>query len=250
MAATDDASLFELDGVSVETDGHRILDDVSLYVPDQGITVVVGPSGAGKSTLLRLLNRLEVPTSGQILFRGEPIEAFDPLLLRRRVGMVFQRPAPFPGNVRDNLLVADPSASEDQLAASLDAAGLPVRFLDHAADDLSGGEAQRMCLARALVNHPDVLLMDEPTSSLDAEAQGHLEATARRLADGGHPMVWVTHDLAQAARLAEDCVVLVEGRLATGAERTRYLNAGDAGGGENPGRGDDAGSGGSRKEEA
>lgn len=221
-----DIALFELDGVSVEIDGHRILDDVSLSVPDRGITVVVGPSGAGKSTLLRLLNRLEVPTAGVIRFRGEPIEAFDPLVLRRRVGMVFQRPATFPGSVRDNLLVADPSAGEDQLVASLDAAGLPARFLDRAADDLSGGESQRMCLARALVNHPDVLLMDEPTSALDAEAQGYLEATARGLADHGHPMVWVTHDLGQASRLATDCIVLVDGRLANDRERAAYLATG------------------------
>jgi putative ABC transport system ATP-binding protein len=215
--------LFELSGVSLVIDGNTILEDVDLAVPDRGITVLVGPSGAGKSTLLRLLNRLDVPTAGEVRFRGEPIDAIDPLALRRRVGMVFQRPAPFPGTVRDNLLVADPGGSDEDLRAALDDARLDARFLDRDADDLSGGEAQRMCLARTLVTRPEALLMDEPTSSLDPDARGGLERTARRLADGGRPLVWVTHDLDQAGRLGDDLVVLIAGRIASGAERERFL---------------------------
>lgn len=221
--------LYELDDVSLAIDDVTILDGIDLVIPDQGITVLVGPSGAGKSMLLRLLNRLEVRTGGQIMFRGEPIDTLDPLALRRRVGMVFQRPAPFPGTVRDNLLVADPTATDDELDAALDDARLDPSFLDRSADDLSGGEAQRMCLARTLVTQPEALLMDEPTSALDPDARQRLERTARRLADAGRPLVWVTHDLEQADRLADDVVVLVAGRIATGAERTRFLtNAGPA----------------------
>jgi putative ABC transport system ATP-binding protein len=215
--------LFELRGVSLVLEGITILDDVDIAIPDSGITVLVGPSGAGKSTLLRLLNRLEVPTAGDVRFRGEPIDAIDPLALRRRVGMVFQRPAPFPGTVRDNLLVADPGGSDDELRAALDAARLDAGFLDRDADELSGGEAQRMCLARTLVTQPEALLMDEPTSSLDPDARGALEQTARRLAARGRPLVWVTHDLEQAGRLADDLVVLITGRIATGVERERFL---------------------------
>jgi len=215
--------LFELVGVSLTIDDATILDDVTLSVPDTGITVLVGPSGAGKSMLLRLLNRLEVPTAGEVRFRGEPVSAIDPLTLRRRVGMVFQRPAPFPGTVRDNLLVADPSAGDDHLAAALRDARLDARFLDRSADDLSGGEAQRMCLARTLVTDPEVLLMDEPTAALDPEARRGLERTAHRLAEGGRPLVWVTHDLEQARRLADDVIVLVGGRLADDDERARFL---------------------------
>jgi putative ABC transport system ATP-binding protein len=222
--------LFELAGVSLAIDGVTILDDVTLEVPDAGITVLVGPSGAGKSMLLRLLNRLEVPSAGQVRFRGEPLDALDPLALRRRVGMVFQRPAPFPGTVRDNLLVADPGAGDGDLREALAAARLDARYLDRDADELSGGEAQRMCLARTLVTRPEALLMDEPTSALDPDARRGLERTARRLADDGRPLVWVTHDLEQADALADELLVLIAGRLAPAADRERFLaGAGDRG---------------------
>ncbi|MGH9260969.1 MAG: phosphate ABC transporter ATP-binding protein [Acidimicrobiales bacterium] len=215
--------LYQLVDVSLAIDGATILDEVSLVIPDRGITVLLGPSGAGKSMLLRLLNRLEVPTGGEVLFRGEPVVALDPLALRRRVGMVFQRPAPFPGTVRDNLLVADPGASDDELVAVLRDARLDARFLDRSADDLSGGEAQRMCLARTLVTRPEALLMDEPTSALDPDARRGLERTARRLAADSRPLVWVTHDLAQAHRLADDVLVLIDGRVADDDQRARFL---------------------------
>jgi putative ABC transport system ATP-binding protein len=216
--------LYELVDVSFAIDSVAILDHVDLVIPGRGITVVLGPSGAGKSMLLRLLNRLDVATGGQVRFRGEPVADIDPLALRRRVGMVFQRPAPFPGTVRDNLLVADPGCDEDALVAALDDAGLDRTFLDRSADDLSGGEAQRMCLARTLVTRPEALLMDEPTSALDPDARHRLERTARRLADGGRPLVWVTHDLDQAHRLADDVVVLVAGRIADDEARARFLS--------------------------
>jgi putative ABC transport system ATP-binding protein len=217
------APLYELSGVGLDLDGATVLHHVDLTIAADGITVLVGPSGAGKSMLLRLLNRLEVATAGEVRFRGDPVDGLDPLALRRRVGMVFQRPAPFPGTVRENLLVADPAAGDDDLAEALRDAQLGDRYLDRAADDLSGGEAQRMCLARTLVTRPEALLMDEPTSALDPEARIGLERTARRLADGGRPLVWVTHDLEQADRLADALVVLVDGRIAEGAERDRFV---------------------------
>jgi putative ABC transport system ATP-binding protein len=222
-------ALFQLDRVGLEIGGHRILHDVSFTVPDDGITVLLGPSGSGKTSILRLLNRLDVPTSGSIRFRDHPIDQLDPLALRRQVGMVFQRPVVFPGTGRDNLLAARPGASEQRLVECLAAAGLRPQVLDQLADDLSGGEAQRLCLARALVTDPEVLLMDEPTSSLDPEARQHLEATAQRLVEDGMRMVWVTHDLAQADRLGDHRVVLVGGRVATAEEMVRYLAAGDTG---------------------
>jgi len=221
-----DAPLFELDGVSLVIDGTTILDGIDLEIPARGITVLLGPSGAGKSMLLRLLNRLEVPTAGEVRFRGRPVREIDPLELRRRVGMVFQRPTPFPGTVRDNLLVAEPDATEDEMARALRAARLDRSFLDRDADELSGGEAQRMCLARTLLTRPQVLLMDEPTSALDPEARHGLERTAMRVARRGRPMVWVTHDLEQAQRLADEVVVLVAGRVAGPEERARYLAGG------------------------
>jgi putative ABC transport system ATP-binding protein len=223
------APLFELDGVSLEIDGRPILRGISLTVPDEGITVLLGPSGAGKTMILRLLNRLEVPTAGVVRFRGEPVASIDPLALRRRVGMVFQRPAPFPGTVRDNLRVADPAATDETLLAALGGAGLGPAFLDRSADDLSGGESQRMCLARTLVTRPEVLLMDEPTAALDPDARHRLERTARDLAAEGRPLVWVTHDLGQADRLADDVLVVIDGRIASAEERDRFLKEDEGG---------------------
>jgi putative ABC transport system ATP-binding protein len=182
------------------------------------VTVVIGPSGAGKSTLLRTCNRLEAPSSGCVRFRGDDVGALDPLQLRRRVGMVFQKPTPFPGPVLDNLRVAAPALTEEEAVAALARARLPREFLDRSATELSGGEAQRVCLARTLVTDPEVLLMDEPTSALDVQARAALEQLGRALPDLGVPVVWVTHDLEQMRRIADAVVVLVGGRVAyTGA---------------------------------
>jgi putative ABC transport system ATP-binding protein len=175
--------------------------------------VVVGPSGAGKSTLLRLCNRLEAPTSGTVRFRGDDVASLDPLALRRRVGMVFQRPTPFPGTVRDNLMVAAPGLDDGAAKEVLGRADLPPRFLDRPAHELSAGEAQRVCLARTLVTAPEVLLMDEPTSSVDPRSRRALEEMTRALATDGVPVLWVTHDHGQARRLADHVIVLSAGRI-------------------------------------
>ena len=209
----DGPPLFAFEAVCVEAGGTAILDHVDAAVPDHGITVVAGPSGAGKSTLLRLCNRLEVPTSGTVRFRGDDVARLDPLALRRQVGMVFQRPTLFGGTVRDNLAVAAPGAGDDVWAAALERAALPQSFLDRPAADLSGGEAQRACLARTLVTGPCVLLLDEPTSALDAGPRLAFERLARVLADGGVPVVWVTHDLDQLRRIADQLLVLDRGRV-------------------------------------
>jgi len=221
--------LFEFDDVVVRFGDDVVLDHVTAAVPDGGgITCLLGPSGAGKSTLLRLCNRLEVPSSGEVRYRGEPLHALDPLRLRRDVGMVFQRPTLFPGTVRDNLLVADPAADDAAMRAALERAHLPTSFLDRDADSLSGGEAQRACLARTLITGPEVLLMDEPTSALDPTATRNLEELGRDLASAGMPVLWVTHDLDQADRIADRRIVLVQGRVADEHQVEHYLASEDA----------------------
>lgn len=205
--------LFAFEDVRLSADGERILDGVTADVGGAGITCLLGPSGAGKSTVLRLCNRLAVPDTGRVRFRGRDVAELDPLALRRRVGMVFQQPTLFGGTVRDNLHVARPDRDDAVLAEVLARVELDPAFLDRRADGLSGGEAQRVCLARTLVTGPEVLLLDEPTSALDPVARRSLEVLARRLADGGVPQLWVTHDLDQAARLADDVVVIVAGRV-------------------------------------
>jgi len=216
---------FRFEAVSVVADGATIVDEVSIVLACEGVTAVAGPSGAGKSTLLRLCNRLEVPTAGRVLLDGIDLAELDPLALRRRVGMVFQRPVVFAGSVRDNLRVADDGAGDETLGEALGRAGLESSFLDRRADDLSGGEAQRSCIARALLTGPEVLLMDEPTSALDVDARATIEQLARSLADQGIPVVWVTHDLDQADRLADRTIVMIDGRVVDEAATERYLAA-------------------------
>ena len=202
-----------LERVTVVLSGSCILDEITTQVPSGRVTVLSGPSGAGKSTLLRLCNRLEVPTSGVVRFNGDDIEALDPLWLRRRVGMVFQRPTLFAGTVRDNLRVAAPDASDTDFVDALVRAGLGAAFLDRDGGELSGGEAQRACLARTLVTSPEVLLMDEPTSSLDDANTRLLERHTTALIEDGVTVLWVTHDLAQADRIADHSIALEGGRL-------------------------------------
>jgi putative ABC transport system ATP-binding protein len=202
------------DHVTVADATRRRLDDACAAIPGDGITVVVGPSGSGKSTLLRCCNRLEVPTSGRVLFHATDVAALDPLRLRRRVGMVFQRPTPFPGTVRENLAVALPTIDDHTAATHLDQVGLPAAFLDRVTTELSGGEAQRVCLARTLVTEPEVVLMDEVSSSVDPVQRQGLEQLARTLASRGVVVVWVTHDLAQMRRIADHVLVVIAGRVA------------------------------------
>ena len=205
------AAVFGFEAVGVRIGQATLLHRVDAEVPDSALTAVVGPSGAGKSTLLRVCNRLEVATSGVVRYRGDDIVGLDPRWLRRRVGMVFQRPTLFPGTVRDNLEVATPRAGDEVFAAALERAELGAGFLDRTADSLSGGEAQRACLARTLVTEPDALVMDEPTSALDAAPRLALERLAMRLVVSGTPVVWVSHDVDQVRRIADAVIVLDHG---------------------------------------
>ncbi|MGV0611292.1 ABC transporter ATP-binding protein [Mycobacterium pseudokansasii] len=211
-SAVDAVSVFEFADVVVERDRVRALNLFTAAIPRRGVTAVFGPSGSGKSTMLRLCNRLEVPTSGRVLFCDKDIAETDPLWLRRRVGMCFQRPTPFPGTVADNLRAAEPTASKAQMTDTLARVALTGSWLDRDATALSGGEAQRMCLARTLMARPQVLLLDEPTSAVDADAAGVIERAVRRLADDGIPALWVTHDPAQAERAADRILHIERGR--------------------------------------
>jgi putative ABC transport system ATP-binding protein len=210
------AVAFGLERVTVARAGRLVLNEITTRIPAAGITVVSGPSGAGKTTLLRLCNRLAVPDMGVVCYRGQPLDELDPLVLRRRVGMVFQRPTPFPGMVSDNLAVARPDADTEELSIALDRVALDPGLLGQEARTLSGGELQRMCLARTLVTQPETLLLDEPTSALDAQPKQVFETTARHLADQGITIIWVTHDDAQARRVADRIYQLRGGQL-TGA---------------------------------
>jgi putative ABC transport system ATP-binding protein len=208
---------FVFDHVSVVAPQGWRLRDATGAVPRDGVCAIVGPSGSGKSTLLRLCNRLEVPVHGVVELDGVDLSTLDPLSLRRRVGMVFQRPTPFAGTGRDNLRVADPEIDNATATQLLARVRLDASFLDRDALQLSGGEAQRLCLARSLAAHPEVLLMDEVTSSVDGATRVALEELAVTCARVGTTVLWVTHDLQQAQRVAQHVIVVIDGRIAHAA---------------------------------
>ncbi|MDP8931232.1 MAG: phosphate ABC transporter ATP-binding protein [Actinomycetota bacterium] len=194
--------------------GQAALDGVTAGFPRGRTTAIVGPSGAGKTSLLRCLNRLEEPSHGRVLLDGVDIRTFDPRVLRRRVGMVFQTPVLFRGDVQANLAYGLDHPEPDLLLRALEAAQLPPQFLHRNATALSVGEAQRVTIARALVRHPDVILLDEPTSALDRDTAAGIEGLIRDLAIDGLTVVLVSHDLAQAHRIAEHALLLVRGHVA------------------------------------
>jgi putative ABC transport system ATP-binding protein len=214
-------SLFELEGVHAERGGIRILHGIDLELA-AGATALVGPSGAGKSTLLRLLNRLADPVQGSVRYRGEDVRSLDPRELRRRACLVPQLPALLEGTVAANVGYGPALAGrEADVRRSLSLAGLDPGFASREAHGLSVGEQQRVMLARALALEPDVLLLDEPTSALDERTRAGVEATLVRLvAQLGVSAVIVTHDRAQARRLARTTVVLDGGRLDSAAGGT------------------------------
>ena len=186
---------FEYRNVRVDGDSGPIIEGFSARIPADGLTAMVGPSGAGKTTLLRLLNRLDDPDGGEVLLDGRDVRSYDVLDLRRRVQYVGQVPVTFPGTVADNV---GPKAP--QLLARV---GLDAALAAREADVLSVGQAQRMCLARALAREPECLLLDEPTSALDTIAKAGVEGLIRSLADDGLTVVMVTHDGRQAEELAD-----------------------------------------------
>lgn len=186
---------FEYRNVRVDGDSGPIIEGFYARIPADGLTAMVGPSGAGKSTLLRLLNRLEDPDGGDVLLDGLDVRSYDVLELRRRVQFVGQVPVTFPGTVAANV--------GPEVEPLLDRVGLSPALAERDADRLSVGEAQRMCLARALARHPECLLLDEPTSALDTASKAGVEALVRALADEGLTVVMVTHDPRQASELAD-----------------------------------------------
>lgn len=204
---------FVLDTVTVGCGNTRILDEVSEHIEPGQATAIVGPSGAGKSTLLRLLNRLEEPTSGRVLLDGVPLPEMDVLQLRRRVGLVAQRPVLLTDQVTAELRVGAPRLGEKQVAELLERVGLVASFAQRRTAELSGGEAQRVCLARSLAVRPDVLLLDEPTSALDGLNASVVEQVAHDHVSAGGTVVVVSHDHAAVRRIASRVVVLADGRV-------------------------------------
>ncbi len=226
-----DTSSFELRGVGQARAGRTVLQDVDVTIPRHLITVLVGPSGGGKTSLLRLLNRLDDPVRGDILFDGSPIVDYAVTQLRRRVALVFQTPVMFSGTVSDNLAVAaelagvqdgqfDQRAGQVMLLAELEPS-----LLERPGGELSVGQKQRVNLARALMTSPEVLLLDEPTSALDPETSHSLMKTIQSLCKARRlTIVVATHRVSEARDYAHHALVLRDGRVVHSGDSEQVLS--------------------------
>ena len=206
-----------LDTVSLRAGEVEIVRNLSLIFASGAPTVLLGPNGSGKSTLLRLAMGLVAPTSGRITWggRGEPGE---------RLAMMFQRPVMLRRSAAANVAYALPARDATRVAALLKQVGL-TDLADRPARKLSGGEQQRLALARALARDPEILFLDEPTASLDPAATKSVEDIVRAVAASGVKIVMATHDIGQARRLAGDVVFLARGCLVENALAHRFFTS-------------------------
>lgn len=211
--------------------GERVLvSDVSAQVWGGEILALVGPSGAGKSSFLRLINRLDEPTSGTVLLNSRDFRSIAPRELRRRIGMCMQTAYLFPGTVAANIAFGPRQRGESlsgaQVDSLLEGVGLPG-FAARDVSNLSGGEAQRVALARTLANEPEVLLLDEPTSALDeTSVRGIEDLIVTIVRERKMICVIVTHNRAQAIRLADRTMVMEAGRSVTIGPTREVLDVG------------------------
>ncbi len=209
--------------------GKLLIQDANFELRRGEVLAITGPSGSGKTSLLRLLNRLDEPTSGTAFVEGVDYHSIEPRELRRKLGMVTQRPYLFPGTVADNLRFGPAQRGETLGPEAIEELLAHVGLKNYAARDvanLSGGEAQRVSVARTLANAPLVLLLDEPTSALDEAAKLEVESAIQQImGKQGLTCVVVTHDIAQAARLAGRALVLESGRIVRGGPVEEVLRA-------------------------
>jgi len=213
--------MFSLSNIDLIAGGKTILSSITLNIPRGSFLSVLGPSGSGKTSLLRILNGLETPDTGSIQFQDKDLDEYDPIELRKKVGLVFQTPIMVPGTVKENLELPfrwnkkDAFPNEKELLKILDQIGLPASMLNQDARDLSGGEKQRISLGRTLLNSPEVLLLDEPTASLDPGLASRIIKLISELHSSlDLTTILVSHQHHLARRVASDCVFLIENKIA------------------------------------
>jgi phosphate transport system ATP-binding protein len=228
--------VIEIRDLRVSYGATEVISGIDLTIEPGQVLAVVGPSGCGKSTLLRCLNRLTPPScriQGSITLDGAETRRMDSILLRRRVGMVFQKPNPFPMSIRENVLYGlkaqgkGRAAYAQALESSLTTAALwhEVKArLDESAHALSVGQQQRLCIARALAVSPEVILMDEPAASLDPTSTAELESSIIAM-KGKYTVVVVTHDIAEARRVSDAVAYLKDGHLVEFGETAQMFTA-------------------------
>jgi len=223
--------LLEVEYSIINAQGHprKLLTGVNLPIHEGETLTIIGPSGAGKSTLLNLLNRFKEITGGSIAYAGQQLQDYEVTSLRREVGMLLQKPHMLAGTVKDNLLVG-PQLSRQRGRRSpeeiIKLVGPSPELLNPGARSLSGGEQQRISLARLLANEPRVLLLDEPTAALNHSAAEEIEELISHLVRQHQlTVVMITHDLDQARRLGTKTALLVNGQLAEYQPTDCFFNA-------------------------
>jgi len=224
----DSNTIIQLSHVNFYYGQSRALTDISMSFRKNKVTALIGPSGCGKSTLLRLLNRMNdlidgTSVEGEILFEDKNIYApdIDPVEIRRKIGMVFQKPNPFPKTIYNNIAYGPKltSTNHNDLDALVEQSLKQSVLWDEVKDilnksamNLSGGQQQRLCIARALAMKPDILLMDEPTSALDPISTAKIEELIEELKKN-YTIIIVTHNMQQAARISDETAFFYMGNL-------------------------------------
>jgi osmoprotectant transport system ATP-binding protein len=229
----DEAPLLKLNGIGKRHGGHAALEGVELDVAAGTLLALVGPSGSGKTTLLKTINRLVEPDQGSVHLEGEDVRSLPAAALRRRIGYVFQGIGLFPHlDVAENIAIVPrlngvPAAERRARALELlDLVALPRDFASRHPAALSGGQAQRVGVARALAAPPSLMLMDEPFGALDPVTRDELGRAYRALHDSlGLTTLLVTHDMTEALLLADRIVVLIDGRIRADAAPAALLRA-------------------------
>ncbi|MEW8996683.1 MAG: phosphate ABC transporter ATP-binding protein [Thermoanaerobacter sp.] len=206
----------EFKDVSYNRFGNEILKNISVKFEGGAIHTIVGPSGAGKSTLIKLINRLIDPTHGSILIDDVDIKTIDVIDLRRRIGMVFQQPHLFEGTVKDNIEYGPMLKGEKNIDVEyyLNIVGLNSGYVMRDVKDLSGGEQQRVSIARTLANNPEAILLDEPTSALDPTSTEIVEKLIINLKEKMNlTIIWITHNMEQAKHIGDYTALFNKGIL-------------------------------------
>ncbi len=232
------SDIITVEGLNLWYGKHQALKNVSLRIPEKSITALIGPSGCGKSTFLKTLNRMndlipDVKITGDVRYQGENIFQQDVNELRRQIGMVFQKPNPFPMSIYDNIAygprthgVRTRAKLDDIVERSLRGAAIWDEVKDRLRKNalgLSGGQQQRLCIARALAVEPQVLLMDEPTSALDPISTSKIEELALQLKEK-YTIVIVTHNMQQAVRISDYTAFFLLGDLVEAGETERLFS--------------------------
>ncbi|MEE8340521.1 MAG: ATP-binding cassette domain-containing protein [Candidatus Neomarinimicrobiota bacterium] len=214
------SSIFKIANINYSVERLNILRDISLTINQKDFIVLLGPSGSGKSTLLRMLNCLNSPSSGTIIFDDKPIADYNIARLRQKIGMVFQSPTMINGTVKENLTVThkwikdENNLTDDGLIKILVQVGLTAEFLNKDARSLSGGEQQRIAFARVLLNKPDVLLLDEPTANLDPQLAGKiLKLVHQTYQDLELTVIIVSHNHQIIKQFATRAAYLINGKI-------------------------------------